>query len=284
MLFLITIFWSSPRGYEGAPPTVGSPRPTSEEPTASLDTRDPITPPRSPDPGVPQSPPPADPALATFVKECIHKPGGAPGDASAWRTGQVDYPKTLELKVGTSGVYVAAVDVRDQPAPPTEVIPAPSAVGTRIAVRCVLNARLSGDGTLTVDPDDWTARQFNPVGVLNWSWRVTADETGDHDLVLALQPAVIAEDSGEVIAIGDKSRETSTFITKVSVSGSVPQQLGTWWKQNWPAISLVGGGIAGVILASILWGRKVVVGIRDLLKARAPDTGQPCREEKGRQG
>jgi hypothetical protein len=317
-LFLTVIFLSSRPDYAMAPAPTESSRPTSgsvaEEPvtTSAPETAETRPPTPSVEPGVPSyttrpvppsssavqapsSPPvtsappsstgvPSAPALSTFVRECIHRPGGTPGDLSSWRMGQVNYPMTIELEVSKSAVYVAAVDVRDQPAPAAEVIPASSAVGTRIAVRCVLNARLSGDEVLTVDPDDWTTRQFNPVGILNWSWRVTADDTGDHDLVLALQPAVIAEDTGEVIAIGDKSRETSTFTTRVRVNGSVPQQLGSWWKQNWPAISLVGGGAGGVILASILWGRKSLVGIRDLLKAwrgfKAPELDPPVVSEK----
>ncbi|MEQ0559705.1 hypothetical protein ABJI51_11525 [Amycolatopsis sp. NEAU-NG30] len=207
-------------------------------------------------PTPPVSPEPATSAIARFIDDCVH---GPPGDAP-WRLGQIDYPETLPLELGVSAVYVAAVDIRDVPLPPAKVVPGPSPTGTQIAVQCVLSARVVGDDAVTVEPAEWTARQFNPVGVANWSWRVTAREPGNHQLQLELEPAVVTGPAGRLLAVG--SLDTSTFVTQVDVHASTPKQVEHWWKDNWPAITLVAGAAAGAVLAAVKWGSKLAGALR----------------------
>ncbi|MEV6641089.1 hypothetical protein [Amycolatopsis sp. NPDC051371] len=165
----------------------------------------------------------------------------------------------MSLELGVSSVYLAAVDINNAPLPASEIIPAPDATSTRIAVQCVLSARLVGDDTVDVTPEEWDARRFNPAGILNWAWRVTGKEPGNYQLQLELRPAVVTANTGDIIAIADPSQQTTTFVTQAEVRGSWPQNLGHWWNDNWPAIVLVIGGVAGAVIAGIKWGSKVII-------------------------
>nr|WP_157529326.1 hypothetical protein [Kibdelosporangium sp. MJ126-NF4]CEL22873.1 hypothetical protein [Kibdelosporangium sp. MJ126-NF4]CTQ90013.1 hypothetical protein [Kibdelosporangium sp. MJ126-NF4] len=221
----------------------------------------PVTPPRTSTaaPPVPTSPPPvtspprsenpvADPpTLAEFVANCER-------DSTQWKRGQVDYPARLDVELGVTAVYVAAVDIRDTPVPPSQLVSAPDVKGEAIDVQCVLSARIVPDPSITVDDPGWITRRFNPVGALNWSWRVTAAEAGSRQLQLQLQPAVIVD--GNPLP-GGRPMDTSTFVTRVEVRSSVPQRFGQWWSANWPVLLLVAGGIGAAVLGFVKWGGRL---------------------------
>ncbi|MFB9297653.1 hypothetical protein [Kibdelosporangium philippinense] len=182
-----------------------------------------------------------------------------------WKLGQVVYPKTFAMELGVSAVYVAAVDIRDIPAPPSQLVSAPEVRSEAIAVKCVLSARIVVDPSMQVDNPNWVSRQFNPVGSLNWSWHVSATQPGSRELRLELQPAVV-DRSGLQLATGS-AWETSTFVTKVEVNASAPQRFGQWWSDNWPVLLLVAGGIGAAVLGFVKWTGRLGKEVRSARKS-----------------
>ena len=190
--------------------------------------------------------PPTAADLEAFLADCER-------GVRDWRAAQVDYPTELVVEVGETVPYVAAVDARDTPAAPGRAIPGPSATGEAAFVRCEVAARLTPVGdALTVDADDWVLRRFTPVGLIRWTWAVTAAEGGDHDLQLELQPAVRAEDGS--VLISDTSMDVSSFLTRARVSEDPIDRVGNWWTDHWGTLALVGAGIGAAVLGLIRYG------------------------------
>ncbi len=217
----------------------------------------------------------ASPALNEFIGDCRN-------GVDAWKAAQVDYPKTVALEKGVPGIYVAAIDVRDVPLPPAQVIPGRDPQSAAIAVQCLLSARLVGDGSMTVDPPEWVAREFNPAGILNWSWSVTAGAPGSRSLRLELQPAIVTGKAGLIAIPGGASQQTLTYVTVADVSAppAPPAEPRGFWQgvaDSWKVISAVGAGAAAAVLGAVVWLRKLGVEVHGLRKAWQPP--KPAADE-----
>lgn len=227
-----------------APGDGGEQEPTSS-PGTTPTTRPPLAEPEGSTGALPELPStPAD--LEAFLADCER-------GVREWRAAQVDYPTELVARVGETVTYVAAVDARDTPVDPSEAIPGPSPTGEAAFVRCEVAARLTPVGdALTVDGDDWVLRRFTPVGLIRWTWAVTAVKGGDHDLQLELQPAVRAEDGS--VLISDTSMDVSSFLTRARVGEDPIDRVGNWWTDHWGTLALVGAGIGAAILGVLRYG------------------------------
>jgi hypothetical protein len=205
-----------------------------------------------------------------------------------WHPGQVDYPKSLTLPLNEAKSYVAAVDIRSTPPPATTVLPLGPTGQAPIAVKCALGARLvtPPDNSLAASNTDWNVREFTPTGVVNWSWSITALRPGDHDIQLELEPVLVTSANG--VPVGSGTADTATtFLTPVHVDTFWFEAASFWWKDNWPSIALICGGIGAAILALIKWGGSLGETIRQAMgKWRGdpaeskPDTVLPSPKEK----
>lgn len=161
----------------------------------------------------------------------------------SWRAGQIDYPGRMSLDLGSSATYQAAVDIRDEPLPPEQVIDASSPKSRSVLVRCILSARLESVGAgleVTGETEGlggWQARDFSPSGVTQWTWTVKAAEPGDHELKLTLRPITTERD-----LVNDVGVEQKSFTTAVSVDASVVQDLAHWIDTQGAALKTIFGG------------------------------------------
>ncbi|WP_370965331.1 hypothetical protein [Amycolatopsis sp. cg9] len=220
----------SPEDTMGAP---GSP------PAPHTDTTVPMTNPTAP---VPTGSTP----LSKFVAECEQ-------GVSNWKSAQVDYPATVALEKRVAGVYVAAVDVGDQPLPPDKVIPGTDPTSAQIGVQCLLSARLVGDDTTHVYPPEWVPSLFNPAGVLNWSWTVTGTASGNRQLRLQLQPAVAESGNRPYVVAGGSPQRTLTYVSQLDVHE--PAQ--TFFEavaENWGIVSAVLVAVGAAVVGVVKWG------------------------------
>ncbi len=222
---------------------------------------------QAPAPTPPGSGQPTDPLpLEAFIEECRHS-------VEHWRIAQVDYPRKLDLEKSVPGVYLAAVDVRDHPLPPEQVIPGLDLMGASLDVKCVLSARLVGDDSMSVDPPLWTPRSFNPAGLLNWSWSVTASTAGSRRLRLELQPAVVGAGSDSTATAGDGVAQTLTYLSVAEVREPSPSAVpagsasGRDVRGAGKQIIWFAGGLGAVVLAVLGWLAKVGRGVRGVRKA-----------------
>lgn len=194
------------------------------------------------------------PAIGNAEKACSE---GAQG----WRTGEAKYPPTMIIKINGSASYNFAVGIEGGQLVPDQVLPPGTYSNTPVDVKCVLAANLqSGDDGLAVAGGDWQVRQFTPTGVVQWTWSVTANKPGSHDLRVQLQPAVVLNANQYGVPVGGGT-EISTFVTKVDVNTPFPQSFYLWWGANWPNIVTISSAIGVTLL-----------GLRTFYKKlRAPD-------------
>jgi hypothetical protein len=179
-------------------------------------------------------------ALARFAETCDQK-------VDTFRPAQVDYPATLPARLDQPTTYVAGLDIRDRPAPPTEYLPGESRTARPIAVQCVVAAQLSAvTSGIEVEavPSGWRFAEFNETGLISFSWSVTPRSTARQELRLELKPAVQSVLSQEF-----GSADSMTFPTAVDVSASAPQRMSEWVETNFGAmIALLGAvGALGTI-------------------------------------
>ncbi|WP_410593222.1 hypothetical protein [Amycolatopsis sp. lyj-23] len=186
-----------------------------------------------------------------------------------WRAAQVDYAGTLDLVKDVPGVYVAAIDVNNLPLPPDKVIPGSDPRTAPIGVQCVISARVIGDESMTVSPLEWAPRAFNPAGVMNWSWQVTARAPGSRRLQLQLQPAVATDGAAPRIIIGGAPLQTLTYVTQVVVAEPPPPErgFGEVISDNWAAFSAAVAAIGAAVLSLVRWGGRLGTELRRLSTA-----------------
>jgi hypothetical protein len=191
--------------------------------------------------------------FATFQQDCEK-------GVTQWRTGQVDYPSKLSVRVQKSVIYNAAVDLRDDPLPPDKVIDISSGepAGEPISVRCRLAAKLLpvGDHIKVngASEGEWMPRQFTPSGVVEWSWSVTAEKPVDQQLRLALVPAVLI-DGGNYAYSSDSE---ASLTTEVSVEGTLIEEVSYWFETQWPLLAGISVVLAVAISASWRWIREQI--------------------------
>jgi hypothetical protein len=208
-----------------------------------------------------------DSTVANFVSQCEKSL------SAGWRRGQVDYPKQLTVTAAQSTTYLAAVDIRANPLPPSQVLPGPILNSAPVQVKCVLSARLvpPPDKSLDVANKDWLTREFTPTGVATWNWSVTGLTSGPHPLTLELQPAV-AVDAGQLLQPNDNSPYLSSYLTTVQVNASLLKRVSEWWNSNWPAALGVLTALGAAVLAFLGWLQKLLELLRKLFRAKEPET------------
>jgi hypothetical protein len=208
-----------------------------------------------------------DSTVSGFVSQCEKSL------SAGWRRGQVDYPRQLTVASGEAATYLAAVDIRANPLPPSQVLPGPMLNSAPVQVKCVLSARLvpPPDKSLDVAGKDWATREFTPTGVATWNWPVTGVTSGAHPLTLELQPAV-AVDAGQLLQPNDNSPYLSSYVTTVQVNASGLKRLSEWWNSNWPAALGVLTALGAAVLAFLGWLQKLLELLRKLFRGKVSET------------
>jgi hypothetical protein len=222
------------------PPASAPPRTTAPPPTAPSPTTAPAP---SPSPTNP------DQELDAFISSC---------ELGRFRKAQVDYPRTLTVRLGGATTYGAAVDIRDTPAPPDKVIDAADPTSADdVKVECAVAAKLvSVGGGISVDaadtPDDgWRYLVFPPSGVLEWSWSVTPREPVSQQLRLELKPTAKIDDRYD-----RNKRGTAVYVTTVNVTATPIDRLAYWFQTQWGPLTAVAGSIGVAILAILAFSNK----------------------------
>lgn len=235
-----------PQPADSGPPIVGGAPPGMTESAA------PSVPPRTQGPAPTSSPtqtggsaPGQTSDFATFQQDCEK-------GVAAWRIGQVDYPRSLSIQVRQAADYNAAVDLRDNPLPPDQVIDSGDPASEPVAVRCLLAARLVPVGEYIkvngASAVEWAPRQFTPSGVMEWRWSVTAEKPVDQQLRLVLVPAVLVE--GTTYVSGSDSE--ASLLTRVMVEATLIDRISYWFETQWPLLV----GIAAVLAVAFVVTRK----------------------------
>lgn len=259
-----------------APAIVGSPADPAPVPDASPGDASGGAPPPLPEPSE-GAPTPVDPLPPPTggPGDGGEAVGGAPGDSVAafqercaegveeWRTGDVDYPDRITVRIEVGANYNAAVDVRSEPLPPDEVIEVDNGAATSeaVLVKCTVAARLTAVGD-ALEVDDvvnetdagWVLQEFTPSGVVEWSWTVTAHQPVDEELRLELRPAIVVDEGAGDLEYAGKN--VSSFTTDVHVDASVLHHAAHWVDENRPLIWTIGSAIGAAVLAVIFWWRK----------------------------
>jgi hypothetical protein len=241
-------------GDSGAPPPSASP--TALPPSAT-----PSEPP-------PEGEAPPDETWSAQVREFLSDCADGIED---WRAGEVQYPGKLELEYGEATTYVATLDIRNVPDLPSREIPGPAAESVEVFVQCTIAARLSPVGdALTVDDTRWISRIFTPSGVVDWSWRVEAQEPKDGQLRLQVQPAVTSE--GRIVFPPEDSPQRTDFITDVETNATWAQEMGQTFKENWAPLSAIGVAL----ITGLIWLLTKLSVIRERLERL---TKKPSKQE-----
>lgn len=209
-----------------------------------------------PDNALGQSQTPTGSAMQSFLEQCER------GVAEWSGQGQVDYPEVLRLELDRAGRYAAAVDVRDRPAPPEDLVP--DGTSEEIRVKCIVGARLlevDDDIVQITVPDTagdggWVYREFTPTGVLQWSWSVTATRPRDTEVTLELRPSIRRDDDGTIVA---NAEETTLQHTRVEVSAGMVQRAGSWVDENQGYVAL----LAVAAGSALVWALKSIADVRE---------------------
>jgi hypothetical protein len=251
------------------PPSVASQRPDEPVPTASSG-------PRPPEPSTPPQPA-VDEQLREFVQSCEE-------DTSIDLPGQVDYPRSMQLRMGVAKTYDAAVDVREVPAPPGAVISAEDPTQEPVTVQCLVAARLVpvGDGIDVGPPDDavdggWVYQAFPASGVVEWAWSVTPRTPQDQQLRLELRPAVKGKD---VVLVS--STATASYVTPVRVAASTVQRVSFWFRTDWPLLAAVVGMLGAALLALLQFSTTARDALSKLTGRSAQSPPEAARPQSGK--
>lgn len=195
-----------------------------------------------------------DPKVSKFLQDCE-------SGVNEWIGGQVNYPRTLAVRMGESRSYRATIDIRTDPQTPDGTQLTDEATGEPVAVQCVVGARLAPVGdALDAEPRDWVAREFTPVGTVSWVWSITSDSPGDHQVGLMLHPALATRD-GRVIPT-ESDPMTATFVTDVTVEATAVQRVVQWIDENLTTVIVTVGGL---VVIALMWAGKIVAAWRDFI-------------------
>ena len=240
----------------------------SEFPTSTEDEGEASEPPGSPEPTQPGvspapsetvgSPEPTGTVVPTGPESLESFQENCERGAGRWRRGQVDYPDRISVELGKGETYNAAVDVRETPLPPDDVVENTGASTFEVvAVQCLLAARLVPvDEGITVGPsgeEDWIYRQFTPDGVVEWAWSVEATTPEAHKLRLDLRPAVRMDGLPNLL-----ETQVSSFSTEVAVTATGIEEASYWFSTQWPLLAGIAAILAAAVLAVAAFGRKLL--------------------------
>jgi hypothetical protein len=149
--------------------------------------------------------------------------------------------------------FDAALDIREIPAEPQDVISASDAAQEPVTVRCLVAARLVavGDGMEVTTPDEaldggWAYQRFTDLGVVEWAWSVEPLVPEAQQLRLELRPAAEGDDVLQV-----SSSATARYVTTVEVDASVLQRVWYWFETDWKLLTAV-AGVVGAALIGLL--------------------------------
>jgi hypothetical protein len=215
-----------------------------------------------------------DPQLSQYLENCRSK-------IQNWREAKVDYPAPVTVQLDNAYSYVAAIDIRSNPEPASDVLNAPSAQADSAAVRCEVSARLvsTDPRMVAINPQEWQRREFTPAGVANWAWTVVPSREGDSDLRLELQPA-LKNESGENLDDSESAAITATYLTHLRVDPRPPPPppppppLTDRVQEGWGYAVLAAGALSVAIIASIKFGGDIGQALRE---ARSKWRGSPVR-------
>lgn len=212
--------------------------------------------------------------LDDFVRDCE--------ESTTFRQGQ-QLPKEMQLRVGQSHTYSAAVDVQAEPGPPDTQIDNPNPRSERIKVQCVLSARLVpvGDGIVVVpstgaDGDGWRTLMFTPNGVVEWSWTVRPVDPVDQQLRLELVPAVKVESVSRSIAVNS----SANYITNVRVDATVLEKLSYWFSTQWKLLAGIAAVVGAAFLAVLAFSSQAKEALRRLFKPKPAGTATPPAKQQ----
>jgi hypothetical protein len=222
--------------------------------------------------------PDLDTKLQAYAADCERTVG-------KFKSGQVDYPRRLSLAVSQSITYVAAVDIRTAPAPPSQVIGHDSATDEAVTVRCVVGTRLTPVGggidvaTSDATDDGWRYQEFTPSGLLKFAWTITGRAPFDQQVRLEVRPAVKGQDVGTVGA-----SDTVPFVTDVHVSADWVQKLSYWFQTEWPLIVGIATPIGVALGALFTFSEKARDSFATLFRRRRRPAGRSRTTANGRRG
>jgi len=208
----------------------------------------------------------------------------------------------LDVPIGDSVEYMVVADAASQPAPATAVIPGKDVRSDSATVQCTLGARLTSvDKSVGVYSDssqgDWTVQQFNPGGKLYWSWTISSQHAGDHQLRLELRPvaAVVQPalngNAGDVytgtatstfqqistVHVLPLAQPTAVATTATSSPAPVPaekpkgdfiQRLADWIQEHKGPLAVIGAFIVAVVIATLTAIREVRKKFREVFRKR----------------
>ena len=212
-------------------------------------------------------------------------------ESTTYYKGQVILPGEMQLRVGQSGTYSAAVDVQTKPGPPGKQIDSPDPRVETIKVQCVLSARLVPVGEeIEVEPatdaDDagWRKLRFTPNGVVEWSWTVKPLVPVDQELRLELMPAV--EIDGDTEAFSG----SANYTTIVIVEATILEKASHWFSTQWKLLAGIAAVLGTAFLAVLAFSSQVREAFGKLFKpkvaatAAAPAPPPPTEEPKKKKG
>jgi hypothetical protein len=182
--------------------------------------------------------------IERYLDDCAQNVNNFKGGAA------LTYPKSLDIDVNDSQAYVAVLDLSGEGSP--ELIPNGAPTGTAIAVQCEVTAQLivPPDGSLRITDSGDNSRKLAPTGRAQWSWSVTALKPGNHDLQLAIQPALVVD---RTVYQSDPSTQRLTFVTDVNGHASFWQSVGFWASDNWPPILAVATAVGAATVGLVKW-------------------------------
>jgi hypothetical protein len=236
-----------------------------------------------------------DKDLQAFINRCRKS-------QDVWRDVKIDWPQALDVPIGDSVEYMVVADAASQPAPATAVIPGKDVRSDSATVQCTLGARLTSvDKSVGVYSDssqgDWTVQQFNPGGKLYWSWTISSQHAGDHQLRLELRPvaAVVQPalngNAGDVytgtatstfqqistVHVLPLAQPTAVATTATSSPAPVPaekpkgdfiQRLADWIQEHKGPLAVIGAFIVAVVIATLTAIREVRKKFREVFRKR----------------
>ena len=224
--------------------------------------------------------------LADFQENCEQQ-----FNTQQWHTGNVLYPRSMNLQLGSTTTYDAIVELGDAGIPPKQTIAATDPAAEPVLVQCLISAKLvsvdddievGSDTTELTESDGWYLQTFTPTGTVEWTWAVTAHAPGVHNLQFLLRPAVAYGGSTTGSSTGQQA-----YFTQITVNASTMENISYWFDTQFTTlgkiIGVLGTAIIGVltwlVLFSETWGK-----LRKRTSSEAATEGDSDRQALTRRG
>jgi hypothetical protein len=134
----------------------------------------------------------------------------------------VVYRPTEHMRRKSSQTIDAAITLRTQ-LPPQEILQGKEATARKVRVSCVVQAQLRApEAEFEIQNRSWQPQSLLTSPTARWTWSVTPNQGGNHELRLAVKPVIALQDeSGRSIPPGSQI-EASELVRPISVDVSVP--------------------------------------------------------------